>query len=396
VTRRDPPLPIARLRARGQVTEIRAADLRFTPAEAAAFLSKMTNVSVDEATAAPLDEKTEGWVTGLRLAGLYLRDRGDVRRLAQELHGSSGHIAEYLVAEVLSRHTPEFVACLVETSILDRFCAALCEALHAGGASARTKKGSCDPRQFINWLVKENLFVISLDSQGCWFRYHHLFQQMLQRQLRRRRSADDIATLHSRACEWFAQEGLTDEAIQHAVAAGDSVAATRLVNESRHDALISGRWHVLERRLARLPEAMRESRPEVLMAQAWVSYNRFEHRAISQLLGDAKASLGESRRSAMLKGELLFFEGHAHFWDVEDSRSRRCLEKAVTLIPEAADAFRGDVCCSGCGYASPSAAHAGDGNLTLIQVGTRIGGRSGRHGPGAGRSPGSQPRAAPV
>jgi LuxR family maltose regulon positive regulatory protein len=133
LTRQDPSLPIAAMRGRGLVSEIRASDLRFTPDEVAAFLSRMLNVAVDDATAALLEAKTEGWAAGLRPSGLYLQGQKDLKRCVQELSGSSGHIAEYLVAEVLSRQPSEMVSYLLESSILDRFCAPLCRRMHLVG-----------------------------------------------------------------------------------------------------------------------------------------------------------------------------------------------------------------------------------------------------------------------
>jgi LuxR family maltose regulon positive regulatory protein len=185
LTRRDPAFSISRMRGQGQLTEIRAADLRFKPAEAAAFLNRKLKVPVDDATAALLEEKTEGWVTGLRLAGLYLSDQDDLKHRVQELRGSSRHIAEYLVAEVLARQNPEIKAYLLETSILDRFCAPLCQAVHSKGMEGRSGKQGLDVQRVIDWLVKANIFVIPLEDQGYWFRYHHLFQDFLQSQLRK-------------------------------------------------------------------------------------------------------------------------------------------------------------------------------------------------------------------
>jgi len=237
LTRRDPAFPIARLRGRGQLTEIRAADLRFTPAEAAAFLKEKLKIPLDDDIAALLEKETEGWVTGLRLAGLYLRYRDDLKHRVQELSGSSRHIAEYLVEEVLSRQNPEIAAYLVETSILDRFCAPLCQAVHSMGNEFQRDKKGLEAQQFIQWVLEANIFAIPLDDKGYWYRYHHLFQTFTQDLLRKQMGEDRIAELHRR---WFAENGLPDEAIQHALAGGDTPAAVRLVVEHRYDLMNNG------------------------------------------------------------------------------------------------------------------------------------------------------------
>lgn len=214
LTRRDPPLPISTLRAQGQLTEIRVAELRFTTAETAAFLAQMVKVPVDDATAAILEEKTEGWATGLRLAVLSLRDQKDPDQMVRNLRGSSRYIADYLVAEVISRQPPAIASYMMETSLFDRFCAPLCEAVHAEAAERAQGGGEIEAQEFIEWLEKANPFVIPLDEQHQWFRYHHLFRQLLQDQLKRHRSPDEIVALHARASEWFAQHGLVGEAIE--------------------------------------------------------------------------------------------------------------------------------------------------------------------------------------
>jgi LuxR family maltose regulon positive regulatory protein len=159
LTRRDPPLPVNTLRARGQMTEIGAAQLRFTVAETKAFLQKILEASVPDATAALLSEKTEGWVTGLRLATLSLRNPEDVDHVIRNLHGGFRYITDYLLAEVVSKQTPVIAAYLMEASLFDRFCASLCQAAHANSAEcARADK--IDAQAFIEWLAKANLFVI--------------------------------------------------------------------------------------------------------------------------------------------------------------------------------------------------------------------------------------------
>ena len=270
LTRRDPALPISRLRGRGQVMEIRAADLRFTPEEAAGFLSKMLKVPVDDGTAALLDQMMEGWVTGLRLAGLYLQGQKELKKQVQKLSGSSGHIAEYLAAELLSRQHPEMVSYLLETSILDRFCAPLCGQMHRMGTHGRSGISEFGADQFIQWLVDDNLFVIPLDNQGYWFRYHHLFQAFLQNVMHKQRTADQITELHRTAGNWFAENDLIEEAILHLMAAGETTAATQLVVDRRYELMNTSQFFRLGHWLTILPENTVAENPLLVTTRAFI------------------------------------------------------------------------------------------------------------------------------
>jgi LuxR family maltose regulon positive regulatory protein len=270
ITRHDPPLPLARLRGRGQLTEIRAAGLRFTADEMTAFLAGKLNLPMDDATLELLNKKTEGWAAGLRLVGLYLQDKKDVNEKVQALSGSSQHIADYLMTEVLSRQHPEMLAYLIETSILDRFCPPLCEVLHRQGAKGENRPEQIAPEQFIGWLIKANLFIVALDDKGRWFRFHHLFQVFLNDLLRKRRSADQIAALHRAAGEWFAENGLIEEAISHALAAGDTKAAVRLVLDNRYDLMNNSDFQRMHRWLMLLPKDAVSENPLLLMTQAFL------------------------------------------------------------------------------------------------------------------------------
>jgi len=270
LARKDPPLPIATMRGRGLVTEIRASDLRFTPDEAAALLSRVLNVAVDDATAALLDVKTEGWAAGLRLAGLYLQGQKELKKQVQKLSGSSGHIAEYLAAEVLSRQHPEMVSYLLETSILDRFCAPLCGQMHRMGTHGRSGISEFGAEQFIQWLVDANLFVIPLDNQGYWFRYHHLFQAFLQNVMHKQRTADQITELHRTAGNWFAENDLTEEAIGHLMPAGETTAATQLVVDRRYGLMNTSQFSRLGHWLTLLPENTVAENPLLVTTRAFI------------------------------------------------------------------------------------------------------------------------------
>ena len=309
LTRRDPALPIARLRGLGQLTEIRAKDLRFTSAEAAALLQEKFKIPVDDDTAALLDTRNRRVGYGVAPGRLYLQDRKDLKAQVRKLSGNSQHIAEYLAAEVLSKQDPQRLTCLIETSILDRFCAPLCREMHQHGKNEGREQQNSDGELFVRWLVNANLFVIPLDNQGYWFRYHHLFQAFLQNMLRKQTGAERIAELHLIASNWFAGNGLIDEAIQHAQAAGDNQVAARLVVEHRYDLMNNAQYHRLNNWLALLPRDIVAESPLLGTTQAitaWVNGQRGDVATHTEQAERLLALLSpESSEYATLQGEVL-------------------------------------------------------------------------------------------
>ena len=217
-TREDPHLPLARLRARGQLTELRAADLRFTPAEAAGFLNQVMalNLSAEDITA--LETRTEGWIAGLQLAALSMRGQQDVPGFIRAFAGDHRYIVDYLVAEVLQRQPEPLRSFLLQTAILDRLNGPLCDAVTTlEGGSARLEA-----------LVRGNFFVVPLDDQRHWYRYHHLFADVLRMHLMAEQP-DQVSALHRRASEWYEHNGSAADAIRHALAAEDFERAAALV-----------------------------------------------------------------------------------------------------------------------------------------------------------------------
>jgi len=220
-TREDPSLPIPRLRARNQLTELRAMDLRFTPAEATEFLNQVMNLDLSAEDIAALDKRTEGWIAGLQLAALSMKGQQDVHGFIQAFAGDHRYIVDYLVEEVL-RHQPETVQnFLTQTSILDRLNGSLCDAVTSQpGSNIQLEQ-----------LQRGNLFLIPLDDKRHWFRYHHLFADVLRMHLIAEQS-DLIPTLHYRASEWYEHNNLTAEAIHHALEAKDFERAADLIERA--------------------------------------------------------------------------------------------------------------------------------------------------------------------
>ena len=218
ITRADPPLPVARLRAAGEMLEIRVPELRFTPSEAAALVRNVSGLELSERDLAVLLERTEGWPAGLYLAALSLSGDPSPSAFIRQFTGDNRFIVDFLAEEVLSRQPSEIRQFLERTAILGRFCAPLCDAV----------VGSANAAEIIDVLERENLFLVPLDDNRQWYRYHHLFAQALRSQLAR--TEPDIGpTLHARASAWYRLSGSTDEAIGHALAGGDTAGAVDLI-----------------------------------------------------------------------------------------------------------------------------------------------------------------------
>jgi LuxR family maltose regulon positive regulatory protein len=336
VTRRDPPLALAGLRARGRALEVREQDLRFTAEETRIALQAIGGVSIGDETLAHLQGELEGWITGLRLVCLMLRHEEDPEGFLGCLHGGSLNIQQYLVEEVLKHLPPGFEKKLLKTSILNRLCVPLCEAVCAGdGPPGPAADEAFETGEgFLRELQRANLFAIPLDAKGKWVRYHHLFQQLLQQQLESRASAEEIATLHGRASNWFEAGGFREEALQHALRAGKVEKAAALVERHRTELMDNDTWHVLERWLGLLPDAIRKERPHLLLAEAWTAYERFQLDRIPVLLQRVDALVGEGAGSEEVRGERAYFLGALAYWSGEGADAQRFFEEARSSIPE--------------------------------------------------------------
>ena len=329
-SRFDPPFPLARFRARSQMDEIRIRELRFSSEEIGVFLERLLDTPVDSLVTDALEEKTEGWVTGLRLAVLSMQNRSDLESIVTSLPAESRYVTDYLLAEVLSNQPREIQDYLLATSILDRFCAPLCDAKYVhGSCSLECKMGG---RHFVQWLEKFDLFVVPLDDQGHWFRYHHLFQKLLQSRLYDRISEEDISALYRRASHWFAENNLIDEAIHYALAAGDTFGAAQLVEQNRHTALNEDKWHILERWLAYLPDDIVQQRPELLLAKAWVLKHQFALWAIPPLL-EAINTLLDTGEGEFPREEIDLFNGILLFWEGQIARCIELFSRVLERTP---------------------------------------------------------------
>jgi LuxR family transcriptional regulator, maltose regulon positive regulatory protein len=256
-SRADPPLPLARLRASGQLTEVRAADLRFTPEEAAELLRSAVGADLPEVAMATLGDRTEGWVAGLQLAALSLRGHHDIDAFVQGFSGSHRYIVDYLAAEVLDRQPDELRRFLLETSILERLSGPLCDVV----------TGRDDSQRLLVQVERASLFLHPLDEVRGWWRYHQLFADLLRARLRQEQP-QRVPELHRAAAAWCEDHGLVEEAVGYALAAGDTERAVSLVDRDAQALLERGEGATLHRWLAALPPELVDARPRLCLAQA--------------------------------------------------------------------------------------------------------------------------------
>ncbi len=271
-SRADPPLSLARLRASGDLLEIRAAGLRFTGEEAGQFLNEVMRLDLSPAGVDALAERTEGWAAGLQLAALSLAGRPDKETLVPSFSGSHRYLVEYLLEEVVGRLSHAAQAFLFATAVLERLCAPLCNALLGQDA---------DSQATLEHLEQSNLFLIALDDQRRWFRYHHLFRDFLQARLEKRQP-ERIPGLHRAACEWLAGQGLLREAAAHAFQSGDWEYAAAFVEQHSFTMIIHTDTATLYEWCATFPEEVMDSHPLLCILQcwAWVFSFRQENRTL--------------------------------------------------------------------------------------------------------------------
>jgi len=295
-TRADPPLPLARLRARGAVTELRAADLRFTTEEAAAFLETVMGLTLAPAEVAALEGRTEGWIAGLQLAGLSLQGRPpeDAAGFIAAFTGSHRYIVDYLLDEVLLRQPAHVQRFLLRTCILERLCAPLCAALLDDEDPPAERIAAS--QEMVEALERHNVFVIALDDERRWYRYHYLFADALRQRQSGQASIPDVSVLHRRASAWFAEQGLLEEAIGHALTAGCDETAADLIGQAAPALASRGETRTLSAWLRALPETTLRARPQLSIMYAWFLVDMRDFQGAEEYLRQADAALGTAPR----------------------------------------------------------------------------------------------------
>jgi LuxR family maltose regulon positive regulatory protein len=261
-TREDPLLSLSRLRVRGQLTEIRAADLRFTSSEAAEFINQVMELELSVEDIAALESRTEGWIAGLQLAAISMQGHADISRFVKSFTGSHRLVLDYLIEEVLNQQPENVQTFLLQTSILDRLTGSLCDAL----------TGHDNGQAILEMLERANLFIIPLDEERRWYRYHHLFADLLRQRLQQKGDGEiDIAELHVCASQWYENNGLEIEAFQHAAAANDFERAERLIEGNGMPLSFRGVVTPVLDWLESLPKTILDSKPSL-----WITYAQTE------------------------------------------------------------------------------------------------------------------------
>lgn len=257
-TRADPPFPLARLRGRGELTELRLSDLRFTLDEAAVFLNRAMGLALSPDDIASLATRTEGWIAGLQMAAVSMQGQDDVTGFIQAFTGSNRYILDYLVEEVLQRQTGRVQAFLLQTAILDRLTGPLCDAL----------TGECDGQAMLEKLERANLFMVPLDEERRWYRYHRLFTDLLRQRVQQTQP-DIVPELHRRASAWYEQNGLMAEAIGHSLSVEDFERAAHLIDKTAEATLMRSEIATFLSWVERLPDEQVRIRPSLCIYHAW-------------------------------------------------------------------------------------------------------------------------------
>jgi LuxR family maltose regulon positive regulatory protein len=328
-SRYDPPLPLAGLRASGNVMELRRTDLRFTLDEAEKFLVKVMALTVDERLISILTAKTEGWPAGLRLAALSLRQQHTPGMIAANALGDNRYVMDYLITEVLSQLPTSVQEFLIKTSVLDQLCSPLCEAVT--GLVDRTSSG----QSILEWLERADFFMAPVDDQQRWYRCHHLFRQLLRERLQEFHSAAEIAALHLRASAWFAEHGYLDEALQHALDADDMAAAVQIVAQYRHELMNQAQWQRLDRWAHLFPREVINEQPDLLLIEVWINFIQQRLGEMSMLFDRIEALLPRLPPdiAKQLLGEVEARRSSLLYWNGDLARSMTLAEQALEKVP---------------------------------------------------------------
>ena len=305
-SRTTPPLPLTRFRVRNQLTELRDRDLRFTPSEAAVFLNQVMGLRLSPNDIVALEARTEGWVAGLQLAALSMQGRGNVHGFVEAFTGSHRYVLDYLAEEVLSQQPEHIRNFLLKTSILERLHGPLCDTVLSRGTEEQGREGEAgvsplppsasasllSPSQTIlDQLEQAHLFIVPLDDERRWYRYHHLFADVLREHLQQMTSSEEIIALHRQASAWYAQHEFFPEAINHALIAEDFEQGIQLIEQLALEMLTHGEVMTLLKWLNALPQTTLRGRPRLSLALAWANVILDKFDDAEPILNDAEKGL---------------------------------------------------------------------------------------------------------
>ena len=292
-TREDPLLPLSRMRARGELSELRARDLRFTAPETARFLNRSMGLDLSDEDVDALETRTEGWIAGLQLAAISLQNQADATKLIRSFTGSNRLILDYLIEEVLSQQPEEIQDFLLQTSVLDRLSGPLCDAVRFGlGKTHHPSQETLNGQAILEQLERANLFVIPLDGERKWYRYHNLFVDLLRKQLFRA-GQEKSANLHARASAWFEQNGWIDDAIEHAFQADDFIRCASFIADLADPLWERGEHVKLQRWLGKLPDGVLCDQIKLCIYHAWFLFSTGHQEAADAYFHVIEGALAE-------------------------------------------------------------------------------------------------------
>jgi LuxR family maltose regulon positive regulatory protein len=332
VSRRDFPLPLVRLRIGREMTEIRTKDLQFNYEEVKAFLRQTTGMEMSLETVTELERHTEGWIAALRLAAIAIPHESDPVRFIRSFKGSHHELMNYLVSEVLSQQSEVIQSFLLETSILDRFCGPLCDTVID---SPSTSQGLLD------YLESNNLFIVPLDYERTWYRYHHLFRDVLRHRLQSNTNELNIHELHRRASVWLTEHDYDEEALRHALAAGEVEQAVGLVKRQYQTLVNREVWREMDRWLGMLPKEVVQQQPSLLVMQGWSLLFKFQLTAIPPLLHQVEKLLNDrsgefsKTEERLLRAEMDVQHSFVYYLGLNDGkRSLEYGKRALEILPK--------------------------------------------------------------
>ena len=336
-TRADPPLSLARLRARGQLTELRQIDLCFTPDEAAAFLNNVMSLGLSAEDVAAMEVRTEGWIAGLQMAALSLQGHSphpiSRSEFIRAFTGSHRFVLDYLVEEVLDQQPSAIQEFLLKTSILERLTGPLCDTV-TGNGGIREPDTPPDSQSILEHLEAANLFIVPLDHERRWYRYHRLFADLLQQRLQRSRP-DLLPVLHRRASTWHEQQGLMAEAIDHALAAKDIERAVTLIEESVEATLMRSEVATFLNWVGRLPDEWVRARPTLCFFHAWallMSGRSLD--VIEQRLQDIAGVQDTPESTGVMAGKMAALRAYLMLFQADMHRAAELCHQALEYLPE--------------------------------------------------------------
>jgi LuxR family maltose regulon positive regulatory protein len=335
ITRRDPPLKIKTMKLKGRITEIRMEKLSFTRDEIVELFKRELDMDLTQKAVQILYEKTEGWVIALRLASMIIDNAEDIKRVVDNIEGSNDTISDYLISEVLSRQPEKMQDPMLVSSILNRFSAEILDEMYL------TDK-EIDGEELIDFMKSANLFVIDLDVEKKWFRFHHLFQTLLSDQLDKKHKKEDINQYHLKASHWYEDYGFLEEAMVHALNANDTDRAIEIIKKHRLDLLNSNKYNQLELLQRKLPMSIIESHPELNIAESYIQWYHGNFPRLGELEEKMNQVIDRLGKDSQIHHEFLFFAGfNSLFLKGDLASALKYFDEAMKVVPESAAEPRG-------------------------------------------------------